>query len=168
MPSNRTSLPNRLNFACAGCLQQGEAVARRLLGIQVALPLIFDLQAGPFTGSTVLRSGLLNSQSGAGCGDSSAGSGRRILGPAYRYGSEYRRVRTAVRMGGALPSCRTGLTSRCAVLRAQPASRHRAQDDEDSQKFWSERFQAGGTQTARLQIRRSPEDTALRQRSPCQ
>jgi hypothetical protein len=41
-------LPNRLNFACAGRLQQGQAVARSLLGILVALSLVFGLQAGPF------------------------------------------------------------------------------------------------------------------------
>src|SRR5437879_8137219 len=42
------SLPNRLDFACAGRLQQGEAFARGLLRIQVALSFVLDLQAGPF------------------------------------------------------------------------------------------------------------------------
>jgi hypothetical protein len=46
--SNPSSLPNRLDFACAGRLQQGEALARGFLRIQVALSLVLDLQAGPF------------------------------------------------------------------------------------------------------------------------
>jgi hypothetical protein len=46
--SNPSSLPNRLDFACAGRLQHGEALARDFLGIQVALSFVLDLQAGPF------------------------------------------------------------------------------------------------------------------------
>jgi hypothetical protein len=46
--SNRSSLPNRLDFACAGRLQQSEALARGLLRILVALSFVLDLQAGPF------------------------------------------------------------------------------------------------------------------------
>jgi hypothetical protein len=46
--SRRSSLPNRLNFACAGRLQQGEALARGLFRILVALPFVLDLQACPF------------------------------------------------------------------------------------------------------------------------
>ena len=46
--SNRSSLPDRLDFACAGRLQQGEALARGFLRIQVALSFVLDLQAGPF------------------------------------------------------------------------------------------------------------------------
>ena len=64
----------------------------------------------------------MNSQSGAGCGDSNAGSGRRIFGSAYRVGSAYRRVRTGARTGDALSSCSAGLISRCTGLRAQPAN----------------------------------------------
>src|SRR5438132_8957233 len=48
MLRGRLSLPNRLDFACAGRLQQGEAFARGLLRIQVALSFVLDLQAGPF------------------------------------------------------------------------------------------------------------------------
>ena len=64
----------------------------------------------------------MNSQSGAGCGDSSARSGRRIFGSACRYGSEYRRGRAGARMGDTLLSSRAGLISRCAGLRAHPAN----------------------------------------------
>ena len=46
--SRRSSLPNRLDFACAGRLQQDEALARGFLRIQVALSFVLDLQAGPF------------------------------------------------------------------------------------------------------------------------
>ena len=46
--SNRSSLPNRLDFACAGRLQQGEALASGCLRIPVALSFVLDLQAGPF------------------------------------------------------------------------------------------------------------------------
>ena len=62
----------------------------------------------------------MNSQSGAGCGDNSARSGRRIFGSACRYGSEYRRGRAGARMGDTLLSSRAGLISRCAGLRAHP------------------------------------------------
>jgi hypothetical protein len=46
--SNRSSSPNRLDFARAGRLQQGEALARGLLRSLVALPFVLDLQARPF------------------------------------------------------------------------------------------------------------------------
>ena len=46
--SNRSSLPNRLDFACAGRLQQDEALARGFLRILVALAFVLDLQARPF------------------------------------------------------------------------------------------------------------------------
>src|SRR5881394_4021931 len=46
--SNRSSFPNRLDFACAGRLQQGEALASGCLRIPVALSFVLDLQAGPF------------------------------------------------------------------------------------------------------------------------
>ena len=54
-----------LNLARARGLEQAEAVARSLLGILVALPLVVDFQAGPFirvhstnVGSLVLAVGL--------------------------------------------------------------------------------------------------------------
>ena len=46
--SNRSSLPDRLDFACAGRLQQGEALARGFLCILVALSFVLDLQPRPF------------------------------------------------------------------------------------------------------------------------
>ena len=46
--SRRPSLPNRLDFACAGRLQQDEALARGFLRILVALSFVLDLQARPF------------------------------------------------------------------------------------------------------------------------
>ena len=46
--SNRSALPNRLDLAGARRLQQSEALARGFLRIQVALPFVLDLQAGPF------------------------------------------------------------------------------------------------------------------------
>ena len=46
--SNRFPLPNRLDFACAGRLQQGEALAGGLFRILVALSFVLDLQARPF------------------------------------------------------------------------------------------------------------------------
>ena len=48
MLAGRLSLLNRLDFAGAGRLQQGEAIARGFLRIQVALSFVLDLQAGPF------------------------------------------------------------------------------------------------------------------------
>jgi hypothetical protein len=39
---------NRLNLAHARRLEQAQAVARNLLGILVALPLVVDFQASPF------------------------------------------------------------------------------------------------------------------------
>src|SRR6266487_6685748 len=57
--SNRSSLPNRLDFACAERLQQGEALARGFLRIQVALSFVLDLQAGPFVGIHGLEVGSL-------------------------------------------------------------------------------------------------------------
>ena len=45
--SNRSSLPSRFDFACAGRLQQSKALARGLLRILVALSFVLDLQAGP-------------------------------------------------------------------------------------------------------------------------
>jgi hypothetical protein len=47
MLTGRLSLPNRLDFAGAGRLQQGEAIPRGFLRIQVALSFVLDLQAGP-------------------------------------------------------------------------------------------------------------------------
>jgi hypothetical protein len=41
-------LNRRLNLARARRLEQAEAVARNLLGILVALPLVIDFQTGPF------------------------------------------------------------------------------------------------------------------------
>ena len=46
--SNRSSFPNRFDFACAGRLQQGKALAGGCLRIPVALSFVLDLQAGPF------------------------------------------------------------------------------------------------------------------------
>src|SRR6185369_7848509 len=46
--SSRFSLPDRFDFACAGRLQQGEALARGLLRILVALSFVLDLQPRPF------------------------------------------------------------------------------------------------------------------------
>ena len=46
--SNPSSLPNRLDYACAGRLQQDEALARGFLRILVALSFVLDLQARPF------------------------------------------------------------------------------------------------------------------------
>ena len=97
--SSRSSLPDRLDFACAGRLQQDEALARGFLRIQVALSFVLDLQAGPFIRIHGLEVGSFELAIGAGCGDNSARSGRRIFGSACRYGSEYRRVRTGARMG---------------------------------------------------------------------
>jgi hypothetical protein len=39
---------NGINLACARRLEQAQAVARNLFGILVALPLVVDLQTGPF------------------------------------------------------------------------------------------------------------------------
>ena len=64
--SRRPSLPNRLDFACAGRLQQDEALARSLLRVLVALPLILDLQAGPFIRIDGLEVGSLELAIGGG------------------------------------------------------------------------------------------------------
>ena len=55
--SNPSSLPNWLDFACAGCLQQDEALARGFLRILVALSFVLDLQARPFIGIDGLEVG---------------------------------------------------------------------------------------------------------------
>jgi hypothetical protein len=55
--SNPSSLPSRLDFAAAGCLQQSEALARGLLRIQIALSFVLDLQAGPFVRIDGLEAG---------------------------------------------------------------------------------------------------------------
>src|SRR3977135_4524986 len=39
---------NGVNLACARLMEQAQAVARNLFGILVALPLVVDLQTGPF------------------------------------------------------------------------------------------------------------------------
>ena len=41
-------MPDGLNLTCAGGLQLAQALACGLLGILVALPLVFEFQAGPF------------------------------------------------------------------------------------------------------------------------
>lgn len=41
-------MPNGLNFAHARLLEHAQTVARNLLGILEALPLVINLQAGPF------------------------------------------------------------------------------------------------------------------------
>ena len=46
--SNPSSLPNRLDFAAAGRLQQSQALACGFLRIQIALSFVLDVQAGPF------------------------------------------------------------------------------------------------------------------------
>src|SRR5215217_4255401 len=46
--SNPSSSLNRLDFACAGGLQQSEALAGGLLRILIALPFVLDFQARPF------------------------------------------------------------------------------------------------------------------------
>src|SRR5215218_9277436 len=48
MLSGGPALPHRLDLACAGCLQQREALARGFLGVLEALSFVLDLQAGPF------------------------------------------------------------------------------------------------------------------------
>jgi hypothetical protein len=45
--SGRSPMPNGLNLAHARLLKQAQTVARNLLGILEALPLVIDLQAGP-------------------------------------------------------------------------------------------------------------------------
>ena len=46
--ANLPSLPDRLDFTCAGSLQQDEALAHGFLCIQIALSFVLDLEAGPF------------------------------------------------------------------------------------------------------------------------
>ena len=119
---DRASLPSRLDLAGAGGLQQGQAVARGLLGIQVALSLVFDLQAGPFVGidgleigsvELAIRRWLRRQQRQVRSPD----PGRNIsiwLGVSAGTHESTDRRRFV--------SCAAGLTSRCAGLRAQPAS----------------------------------------------
>ena len=64
--SRRPSLPNRLDFACAGRLQQDEALARGFLRIQIALSFVLDLQAGPFVRIHGLEVGSLELAIGGG------------------------------------------------------------------------------------------------------
>lgn len=48
---------NRFDFASAGVLQQGKTLARFLLCIPVALPLVLDFQVSPFIGIDGLEIG---------------------------------------------------------------------------------------------------------------
>ena len=66
MLTGRLSLPDRLDFAGAGRLQQGEAIARGFLRIQVALALVLNLQAGPFIRIDGLEVGSLELAIGGG------------------------------------------------------------------------------------------------------
>ena len=66
MLTGRPSLRNRLDFASAGRLQQGEAVARGFLRVQVALTFVLNLQAAPFIRIDGLEVGSLEFAIGSG------------------------------------------------------------------------------------------------------
>ena len=64
--TRRLSLRNRLDFASGGRLQQGEAVACGFLRVQIALPLVLNLQAAPFIRIDGLEVGSLELAIGGG------------------------------------------------------------------------------------------------------
>ena len=66
MLAGRLSLRNRLDFASAGRLQQGEAVACGFLCVQVALSFVLNLQAAPFIRIDGLEVGSLELAIGGG------------------------------------------------------------------------------------------------------
>ena len=119
---DRRSVPRGFDLACAGRLQQAQAVARSLLRILIALSLVFDLQVGPLIRIHGLE--VRSLELAIRC--RLRGKQRRIRSPnsgaAYRYCSECRRARTAVRVGDALTSRWARSSSRGAELRAQPAT----------------------------------------------
>ena len=66
MLTGRLSLRNRLDFASAGRLQQGEAVTCGFLGVQIALSFVLNLQASPFIRIDGLEVGSLELAIGGG------------------------------------------------------------------------------------------------------
>ena len=82
MLTGRLSLPNRLDFAFAGRLQQSEAIARGFLRIQVALSFVLDLQAGPFIRIDSLEIGSLE----LAIGDGLRRQQRQVRPPDFWFG----------------------------------------------------------------------------------
>jgi hypothetical protein len=123
-----------LNLARARRLKQEEAVARNLLGILVALPLVVDFQAGPF-----IR------VHGTNVGSLVLAVGRRLWCEQRRVGSVDSQfsistwfsvsMGTDVSYSDLMPN-RSGFT----VSRIARASgdRHRAEDDREGQKLLDE------------------------------
>jgi hypothetical protein len=135
-----------LDLARARRLEQAEAVARSLLGILVALPLVIDFQAGPFI--RVHRTNV---------GSLVFAVGRRLRGEQRRFGSVDSQFSISARFGvsmGTDGSCpdlvpnRSGLTV-SRIARA-PGDRHRAEDDRDGQKLLDERRKAPRPRTCRF------------------
>ena len=75
-------MPNRLDFAFAGRLQQSEAIARGFLRIQVALSFVLDLQAGPFIRIDSLEIGSLE----LAIGDGLRREQRQVRPPDFWFG----------------------------------------------------------------------------------
>ena len=161
LASNRALLPSRLDLAGAGGLQQGQAVARGLLGIQVALSLVFDLQAGPFVGidgleigsvELAIRRWLRRQQRQVRSPD----PGRNIsiwLGVSAGTHESTDRRRFAFVRG------RTDFTLR-RIARAA-GEQHRAQNDGDGgQKYWNARFHAGSAPRRACALQGSPGHSA--------
>jgi len=80
--SGRLSGPDRLDFACAGCLQQREALARGFLGVLEALPFVLDLEAGPFVRIDRLEVGSLE----LAIGDGLRREQRQVRPPDFWFG----------------------------------------------------------------------------------
>jgi hypothetical protein len=144
MLTGRLSLPDRLDFACAGRLQQSEAIARGFLRVQVALSFVLDLQPGPFIGVDGLEVGSFELAIGGGLWRQQ----RQVRPPDFWFGiSNWFGVSTGAQ-GSPCGRClafvqhRTDFTLR-RMARAS-GKRHRTQNDADGQKFWGERFRAGG------------------------
>jgi hypothetical protein len=142
-------LPNGLNLACAGCLEQGQAIACCLLGILEALSLEFDFQAGPFIRIHGLKIGSF--QLAIRCG---------LWREQHRVRPANSRFRVPVLFrvpAGACSntdgSCFDLLDSRIEIaLRRIAGATGDEQNGTDVQNFPSERAKAGGTQPRILEL----------------
>lgn len=155
--SNRSSFPNRFDFACAGRLQQGKALAGGCLRIPVALSFVLDLQAGPFVRIHGLEVGSFEFAIGGGLRRQQ----RRVRPPDFWFGiSIWFGISTGAHgsVDGrrfAFAQGRTDFTLR-RIARAS-GKKDRAKNDADGQKFWRERFRTGKMPLLACFFARSPK-----------
>jgi hypothetical protein len=126
---------NGLNLARTRRLEQVQAVARNLLGILVALPLVIDFQARPFIRVDSINVGSLE-----------LAVGRWLWCEQRRVGSVDSQFSVpacfSVSMGTD-GSCRPDLMPdrnefKVSRIARAPSDRHRAEDDRNGQRLWDE------------------------------